>query len=102
MAVPCPHDDARLLPRYRQASPLLEHHRMIRAQSAALMAALDADPDATPPLKHELTKPGDAEALRGIPAIGRSVSGAIPGTNPEQATIARISRNEHLRERTAA
>lgn len=27
--------------------------------------------------------PGDTEALRGIPAIGRGVSGAIPGTNPE-------------------
>lgn len=28
--------------------------------------------------------PGDARALRGIPAIGRSVGGAIPGTNPER------------------
>lgn len=27
--------------------------------------------------------PGDPLALRGIPAIGRGVGGAIPGTNPE-------------------
>ena len=28
------------------------------------------------------TPGGDARKLRGIPAIGRSVRGAIPGTNP--------------------
>ncbi len=26
--------------------------------------------------------PGDERTLRGIPAIGRSVAGAIPGTSP--------------------
>lgn len=29
------------------------------------------------------TPGGDARKLRGIPAIGRNVRGAIPGTNPE-------------------
>jgi hypothetical protein len=28
------------------------------------------------------TPPGDERKLRGIPAIGRNVSGAIPGTSP--------------------
>lgn len=28
------------------------------------------------------TLPGDTRRLRGIPAIGRGVSGASPGTNP--------------------
>lgn len=32
------------------------------------------------------TAGGDERKLRGIPAIGRSVAGAIPGTNPDQAT----------------
>lgn len=34
---------------------------------------------------HTLTRgtaPGDARKLRGIPAIGRNVAGAIPGTSP--------------------
>lgn len=31
------------------------------------------------------TAGGDNKQLRGIPAIGRGVRGAIPGTNPEQA-----------------
>lgn len=29
--------------------------------------------------------PADAVTLRGIPAIGRSVAGVIPGTQPESA-----------------
>lgn len=31
------------------------------------------------------TPAGDERKLRGIPAIGRSVSGAIPGTSPHQS-----------------
>ena len=32
---------------------------------------------------------GDPQALRGIPAIGPNVTGAIPGTNPENGTLDR-------------
>lgn len=37
----------------------------------------------------QATLPGDTRKLRGIPAIGRGVSGASPGTQPEQATLRR-------------
>lgn len=34
---------------------------------------------------YSTTLAGDARKLRGIPAIGRSVAGAIPGTSPHGA-----------------
>lgn len=74
---------------------------MERAQAAVVLDSLTTS-DEPLPLKHELTKPGDADALRGIPAIGRNVAGAIPGSNPETETIARIMRADRLRQRTAA
>jgi hypothetical protein len=38
-----------------------------------------------PPVPQFASKlPGDTEALRGIPAIGRGVSGAMRGTVPER------------------
>jgi hypothetical protein len=33
---------------------------------------------------------GDSRKLRGIPAIGRNVAGAIPGTNPETELLRRL------------
>ncbi len=38
------------------------------------------------------TAAGDARRLRGVPAVGRGVPGAIPGTNPVGAVLARESR----------
>ena len=42
-----------------------------------------------PPIPIAPTTPGtaggDARQLRGIPAIGRNVTGAIPGTSPHHA-----------------
>ncbi len=35
---------------------------------------------------------GDERALRGLPAIGRGVSGTQPGTDPMQALLAREHR----------
>jgi hypothetical protein len=32
---------------------------------------------------------GDARQLRGIPAVGQSVSGAVPGSDPEAALMAK-------------
>lgn len=79
-------DEARLLPRVRVPSELLERRRLERRQAAALDAAIAAEPEGKPlPLRYELTKPGDPRQLRGIPAIGRGVGGAIRGTQPEQA-----------------
>lgn len=95
-----PGDDARLLPRHRD-QPSLERRRLERAQAQAVLESLTTS-DEPLPLRHELTKPGDADALRGIPAIGRSVAGAIPGSNPEQETIKRLMRADSVRQRTAA
>lgn len=60
---------------------------MERLQSAVLLDALADQPDAKVPLRHELTKPGDPLALRGIPAIGRGVGGAVAGTQPEREAL---------------
>lgn len=42
--------------------------------------ALEANPE--PPQARGATAGGDERKLRGIPAIGRGVQGAIPGTTP--------------------
>lgn len=39
----------------------------------------------------------DALTLRGIPAVGRSVSGVILGSQPEQACVVRLSAYARLR-----
>lgn len=41
--------------------------------------------------------PADSLALRGIPAIGRSVAGVITGTQPEQRCVVRLSAYDRLR-----
>lgn len=49
---------------------------------AKIMAQLARETDG--PMRVSSPRPaGDERTLRGIPAIGRSVAGAIPGTSPE-------------------
>lgn len=43
--------------------------------------ALETSTD-LPPITNRATPAGDERKLRGIPAIGRGVQGAIPGTRP--------------------
>ena len=43
-----------------------------------------------------------AGELRGIPAIGRSVAGVIPYTDPYRETARREAEAQRLKERTAA
>lgn len=45
------------------------------------------------------TAAGDPRKLRGLPAIGYGVGGAIAGTQPERATIADEASREGLRSR---
>lgn len=67
----------------------LEAVRLQQQQARILReAALEADLPATT----SATLPGDTRKLRGIPAIGRGVSGCIPDTQPEQATIEKLMR----------
>lgn len=86
-------DDARLLPRHR--NPLADRRAMERAQAGALLAALEANPTASLPLRHALTKPGDKDALRGLPAVARGVPGVQPGTDP----LREVLRKERQAER---
>ncbi len=46
--------------------------------------AVDKAVNEAGPIVHSpgATAPGDSRKLRGIPAIGRNVQGAVPGTNP--------------------
>lgn len=72
-----PLDEARLLARYRTT----QH------DTAAAAAAHNAVFDEGPPLQPaKIYAPagGDFARLRGIPAIGRGVSGATPGSKPGQ------------------
>lgn len=66
-------------------------------QADVLAEALDANPGRTVPLRETLTKPGDAMALRGLPAIARGVSGVSPGTDPLRAAIRADERAERMR-----
>ncbi len=86
------------------------HQRLPRFDSAQAEAAwrnklarilLEAGEDDSP----KGAKPGsdvgggDPARLRGLPAIGRNVAGAIPGTDPLRALIAKENRNGRRRHR---
>lgn len=62
---------------------LQQRHAELDQHNAELLIRIAHDTGATPitPPKPGAL-PGDEQALRGIPAIGRNVAGAIPGTNP--------------------
>lgn len=70
-----PLDEARLLHRYRR-------HQADLGAAAALHA--EAQPHLAELKTARIYAPagGDFQRLRGIPAIGRGVSGASPGTKP--------------------
>jgi hypothetical protein len=70
--------------------PEAAHQRLTREQNQAQRKldriyddASDGDaPDLNSRKAGRGTLPGDSRKLRGIPAIGRNVAGAIPGTSP--------------------
>lgn len=90
---------ARLLPRYRPVG-VLEQRARARTQAVVLLDEMAHDEHATLPLREALTKPGDPDALRGIPAIGLSVRGVIGGTDPYDETARRDMHTRRLREKT--
>ena len=61
---------------------MLLTRREINEKNARLIAelALEAAPEV--PIRASATPAGDERRLRGIPAVGRGVAGAIPGTRP--------------------
>jgi hypothetical protein len=67
---------------------LYARHAEEATRNAALLAQLaleDGAPRFTRPA--QATDAADERTLRGIPAIGRNVSGAIPGTRPDKASL---------------
>lgn len=63
----------------------IRHHAEAE-RHAKIMAEIARDTDIDTPIRVISSRPaGDERTLRGIPAIGRSVAGAITGTNPERA-----------------
>lgn len=92
-------DDARLLPRHREPSPLLDRHQLERAQAAVLIDSLATNTSHALPLRHELTKPGDTEQLRGIPVLG-AAAGATADSLPHVEGARRADRAAVLRAKT--
>lgn len=58
-------------------------HELLETQAQIYAEVLRTiDPDEAPDEVTHATAGGDERKLRGIPAIGRGVAGAIPGTSP--------------------
>lgn len=81
-----------LLPRYHRHAQRLEDARRVER------AILKADDGGEPPVtsstrqKSGSTLAGDERRLRGLPAVGRGVEGAVAGTNPLGALLAKENR----------
>jgi hypothetical protein len=63
------------------AAGITRIHAELAAQRAHLERTLNETTDTTT-TTHRTTPAGDSRKLRGIPAIARGVTGAIPGTTP--------------------
>lgn len=68
-------------------------HDLEAAQARALaLVLLEVDDDVPTERKHRGSNGADYANLRGLPAIGRNVSGAVPGTDPLRALLAKEER----------
>ena len=67
-----------------KAHQLKQHQAEVLANA---LLELDVDDPRLQERRYRTTLGGDHVKLRGLPAIGRGVSGAIPGSSPEQALI---------------
>lgn len=70
-----------------------ERAALHREQALAIAKALASSVD-TAPMHTPGTAGGDPVRLRGIPAIGPTVTGAIRGSDPERDTLRRLSRRD--------
>jgi hypothetical protein len=61
---------------------LAQKHAELDARNAAALVRIARETGDTPVAKRVLSLLGDEVQLRGIPAIGRGVAGAIRGTGP--------------------
>ncbi len=75
-------DVSRSLPRFNT------YHEKAADQRKLTKILAEATDEAAPPKRVAGARSGgDEKALRGLPAIGRGVSGVIPGTSPLHAVI---------------
>ena len=72
---------AELLPRLRAHSERAEDLRKVAR------IVIEADSIDVPKTVARATLAGDARRLRGLPAVGRGVAGAIRGTSPHSAVL---------------
>lgn len=87
---PIPYD-GRNLRFYRRQQEAIAHAKLLAK------LALEADDGATFKRPARAADAADGRTLRGLPAIGPNVGGAIPGTSPE----AEIIRRDEQRRRRA-
>lgn len=73
-----PLDEARLHSRYRKLTLDAEVAEKVRQ----ILAESRDDEPPEEPRRHELTKPGDPEQMRGVPIRARGVRGAHKGSVP--------------------
>ncbi len=72
-----------------------EREQLAADQARVIREALDESAPDTPMHRDgPATLGGDNARLRGIPAIGPGVTGAIPGTDPERSLMRRDARQE--------
>lgn len=60
-------------------------HQLLQAQADQLATVLQEADTTEHEHRYRTTAAGDERKLRGIPAIGRGVTGAIPGTSPHRS-----------------
>src|SRR3954452_10637507 len=64
------------------------HYEKVEDQRKLAKILLETGGPAPPPTRVAGARSGgDERALRGLPAIGRGVSGTMPGTDPVQAVL---------------
>ena len=84
-------DEARLMPRYRAPTPAEREARasLLAGQRRALVDAAVSSARGASGNADVAPEPGE---LRGIPVVGRGVSGASPGTHPEREVVRRSAK----------
>ena len=68
------------------------HHQRIEDERKLAKILLETGEMAPPAQTAGVTSGGDPERLRGLPAIGRGVSGAMRGSDPLRSLIAKEHR----------
>ena len=84
---------AQLLPRFQRRQQEVEDERRI-ARIILETGGSEKDARASLRLVSRSADGHDPARLRGLPAIGRNVSGEIPGTNPLAALLRKEARGE--------